>query len=70
MLTGNYPFEGHSPADWLRAGEAAKFIPLAASLPEVPHVGQEFFERAFAVDSAFRPRSADEFHNELQRALG
>jgi eukaryotic-like serine/threonine-protein kinase len=70
MLTGNYPFEGHSPADWLRAGEAAKFIPLAANLPEVPHVGQEFFERAFAVDSAFRPRSADEFHNELQRALG
>jgi tRNA A-37 threonylcarbamoyl transferase component Bud32 len=70
MVTGNYPFEGRSPADWFRAGEAAKFIPLAANLPEARRVGQEFFERAFAVDPAHRPRSADEFHSELQRALG
>ncbi|HLO06924.1 MAG TPA: protein kinase [Terriglobales bacterium] len=70
MLTGIYPFEGHSPADWLRAGEAAKFVPLAAHLPEGPHAGQEFFQKAFAVDSAFRPRSADEFHDELRRAFG
>jgi serine/threonine-protein kinase len=70
MLTGTYPFEGHSPADWFGAGVATNFIPLAATLPEGPHAGQEFFERAFAVEPARRPRSADEFHDELQRALG
>jgi hypothetical protein len=70
MLTGTYPFDGHSPADWFGAGGGAKFIPLAATLPEGPHAGQEFFESAFAVESARRPRSADEFHDELHRALG
>jgi serine/threonine-protein kinase len=70
MLTGTYPFDGDSPVDWLRAEKAAKFIPVAANLPEVPHVLQEFFDRVFAVDPAHRPRSADEFYNELQRALG
>ncbi len=70
MLTGTYPFEGHSPADWFGAESAAKFIPLAASLPTGPHAVQEFFERAFAVEVIRRPRSAEEFHDELRRALG
>ena len=52
MLTGTYPFDGDSPVDWLRAEKAAKFIPLAANLPEVPHVLKEFFERVFAVEPA------------------
>ena len=69
MLTGTYPFDGHSPADWFGAEAAAKFIPLAAILPMGPHAGQEFFERAFALELARRPRSADEFHDELRRAL-
>ena len=70
MLTGTYPFEGRSPAEWFGAGAAAKFIPLATTLPMGPHAVQEFFERAFAFELARRPQSADEFQDELHRMLG
>ena len=70
MLTGAYPFDGRSPADWFGTGAAIKFIPVSDNLPDMQHGGQEFFERAYAVEPARRPRSADEFHDELKRALG
>jgi serine/threonine-protein kinase len=70
MLTGAYPFDGHSPADWFGAGAAVKFIPLADNLPDVPPAGQDFFERAFSLAPARRPQSAPEFLADLQRAVG
>jgi tRNA A-37 threonylcarbamoyl transferase component Bud32 len=70
MLTGTYPFEGRSPAEWFGAEAAAKFIPLATALPLGPPAVQEFFERAFAFELARRPQSADEFQDELRRAFG
>jgi tRNA A-37 threonylcarbamoyl transferase component Bud32 len=69
MLTGAYPFDGYSPADWFGAAAAIKFVPLAAHLPNVPRSGQEFFERALALEPARRPRSAHEFLEKLQQAL-
>jgi tRNA A-37 threonylcarbamoyl transferase component Bud32 len=69
MLTGVQPFAGASVAEWEAALLAGRFTPLAAHLPESPARAQEFFSRAFALDCARRPNSAQAFFSELERAL-
>jgi hypothetical protein len=70
MLTGAYPFDGRSPADWFGAGPVAKFTAVATHLPEAPQSWQQFFERTFAPEPTRRPQSSETFFSELQSALG
>lgn len=69
MLTGAYPFDDSSPADWFGAGPAAKFTPVTAHMPEASQYLQELFERTFAREPARRPRSAGQFLSALRSAL-
>jgi serine/threonine-protein kinase len=69
LLTGSYPFDGRSPADWFGAGPVAKFTPVTTHLPEAPQSWQELFERALAIEPTRRPQSAETFLSELQSAL-
>jgi serine/threonine protein kinase len=69
MLTGAHPFGAKSPAEWLRAGPAARFIPVTAHVTQAPQVWQELFERTFAYDPTRRPQSAQTLFSELQSAL-
>jgi len=69
LLTGSYPFDGRSPADWFGAGPVAKFTPVSTNLPEAPQSWQELFERAFATEPTRRPQSAETFLSELQSTL-
>jgi len=69
MLTGAYPFDLESSANWLGAGPVARFSPVAAHLPEAPRLWQGFFEHSFAPDPAERPQSVQMLFSELQSAL-
>ncbi len=69
MLTGAYPFDDRSPAEWFGTGAVAKFTPVSGHLPEAHRSWQEFFEHAFAYDLARRPQSTETFLSELHRAL-
>ncbi len=69
MLTGAYPFEGRSPADWFGNGTVAKFTPVATHLPEAPQHWQALFESAFAHEPARRPQSVEILLSELHTAL-
>ncbi len=68
ILTGAYPFNDGSQGDWFGPGPVAGFIPIATNLPEAPPPWQEFFNRAFARETAQRPQSAETFFSEFQRA--
>jgi serine/threonine-protein kinase len=68
MLTGAHPFAGPTGAD-LSAVLMGRFTPLTAHLQESPTRWQEFFQCAFAMDPAHRPRSARAFFSELQQVL-
>lgn len=68
-LTGEQPFNGTTPAECHSAVLAGRFTPLAQHLPESPAPWREFFARAFALDHAQRPGSAQAFFSELERAL-
>jgi tRNA A-37 threonylcarbamoyl transferase component Bud32 len=70
MLTGAYPFDGRSPAEWFGTGAVARFTPVSVHLPEAHRSWQELFEHAFAHDLARRPQSVETFLSELHRALG
>ncbi len=69
VLTGAYPFAGATPAEWHSAVLAGRFTPVDTHLAEAPDRWQEFFARAFALDPAQRPDSAQAFISELQRTL-
>ncbi len=70
MLAGVQPFAGATAAECTNAILTGRFTSLAAHLPETsPHL-QEFFARAFALNSKVRPASARAFYSELERALG
>lgn len=69
ILTGAYPFDGRSPADWFGVGPVAKFTPMTTHLPEAPQSWQELFERTFASQPNRRPQSAETFLSELQSTL-
>lgn len=69
MLTGAYPFEDNSP-DWLAAGAAVPFTPVAKYMPEAATGWQVLFERGFARELVSRHESADAFLSELQGAAG
>ena len=69
MLTGAYPFEGRSPADWYGNGLVARFTPVATHLPEAPQHWQAMFASAFAHEPARRPQSVEILLSELQAAL-
>jgi serine/threonine-protein kinase len=68
MLTGAHPFAGAAGADY-GAVLMGRFTPLTAHLQEPPTRWQEFFERAFALDPARRPKSARAFFSELEQVL-
>jgi serine/threonine-protein kinase len=68
MLTGAHPFAGPTGADY-SAVLMGRFKPLTTYLQGSPTRWQEFFERAFHVDPARRPNSAQIFFSELERAL-
>lgn len=69
MLTGAYPFDGRSPADWFGGRSVAKFTPVTTHLPDAPQSWQEFFERTFATEPTRRPQSAETFLSDLQSIL-
>ena len=69
MLTGAYPFEGRSPADWFGNGLVARFTPVDTHLPEAPRHWQALFASAFAHEPARRPQSVEILLSELQAAL-
>ncbi len=70
MLAGVQPFAGATAAECTNAILTGRFTSLAAHLPGTsPHL-QEFFARAFALNSKVRPASARVFYSELERALG
>lgn len=69
MLTGVNPFDGATPAEWNRAILAGRFTPITLHLPAAPAACQEFFARAFALESERRPASASTFFTEFTRAL-
>ena len=69
MLTGAYPFEGRSPADWFGNGLVARFTPVATHLPEAPQHWQALFARAFAHEPARRPQSVEILLSELHAAF-
>lgn len=69
MLTGAYPFDGRSPADWFGNGPVAKFTPVATHMPEAPRHWQALFASAFAQEPARRQQSVQILLSELQTAL-
>jgi tRNA A-37 threonylcarbamoyl transferase component Bud32 len=68
MLTGAYPFAGFASANY-SAMLMGRLTPLATYLQGAPVRWQQFFDRAFDVDPARRPNSAQIFLSELERAL-
>lgn len=69
ILTGAYPFNDGSRGDWFGPGAVAGFTPIATNLAEARPSWQEFFNRAFAYETAQRPQSAETFFSEFQRAV-
>jgi len=69
MLTGAHPFAGSASAPVHAALLEGRFTPVSAHLPDAPSTWQEFFERAFALESQRRPSSAPMLLSELERAL-
>ena len=69
ILTGAYPSNDGSHGDWLGPRAVAGFTPIATNLAEAPPSWQEFFNRAFAHETAQRPQSAETFFSEFQRAV-
>jgi len=69
ILTGAYPFDDGSFEAWFGPGAVARFTPIATNLPEAPPSWQDFFNRAFAHETAQRPQSAVAFFSEFQRAV-
>jgi serine/threonine-protein kinase len=70
MLTGEYPFEGATMAEWHSAVMAGRFTPLARRLSPAPAGWEVFFGRVLAVDPGKRPGGASEFLSEMEKALG
>ncbi len=69
MLTGQYPFDAATMAQWHAAVMAGRFTPLARRLPSAPPAWEAFFGRALAADAAQRPAAAGQFLAELEKAL-
>ena len=69
VLTGHHPFEQAKPGELSRAILSWCFSPVSRHLPEAPSNWQSFFSRAFALDPARRPTSADALFAELTTAL-
>ena len=69
MLAGAYPFEAATRQEWHVAVLAGRFTPLSRHVQAAPAAWQEFFARALAVDPRDRPRAAEEFLAELEKAL-
>jgi eukaryotic-like serine/threonine-protein kinase len=67
ILTGAYPFNDGPHGAWFGPEPGAGFIAIAANLPEAPSSWQEFFNRAFALETVQRPQSAEAFFSEFQR---
>jgi hypothetical protein len=49
---------------------SGRFRRLSEHLADPPAAWQAFFDRAFAVDRASRPRSAAEFFRQFEQAVG
>ena len=69
MLSGEYPFDGASMAEWHAAVLAGRSIPLARQLTSAPGAWQTFFTQVLAPDPLRRPQSASEFFTELEKSL-
>lgn len=60
MLTGCYPFEDSS-FDWLSAGPAVPFTPIATYVPGAAKKWQALFEHSFSRELSDRHDSAEAF---------
>jgi eukaryotic-like serine/threonine-protein kinase len=69
MLTGAYPFDDSCPGDWLSAGPAIPFTPVAKYMQGPSDKWQGLFEHSFARELTCRHESPDAFLVELQKAL-
>ena len=69
MLTGARPFSGASAAETNQKVLSAGFTPLTAYLPDVAHLWEPVFARAFARDHGRRPPSARKLVEDLERVL-
>ncbi|MFO7695006.1 MAG: protein kinase [Vicinamibacterales bacterium] len=68
-LTAALPFPVESRDAWRQHVMAGRHRPLSDHLADPPAPWQAFFDAAFAIDQARRPRSAAEFLRRLERAL-
>ena len=69
-LTAAHPFPIESREAWRQLVLSGRFRRLSEHLADPPAAWQAFFDRAFAVDRASRPRSAAEFFRQFEQAVG
>ena len=69
MLAGTHPFTGSTLSEVRVAILDGRMTPLRTHWPDAPGNLQHFFDRALAVDSALRPKSALQLLSEFKQSI-
>ncbi|MCB9078867.1 MAG: serine/threonine protein kinase [Anaerolineaceae bacterium] len=68
LLTGELPFPGETPSDFIMARLKTLPVPLLTANPHVPAIFAPMLDKALAYQPDSRYRSMDEFTRDLQQA--